>query len=52
MVEIDVLSHRDRLVIAHDPGDLSREPLIDFTDALAALAQLLPAPLVHALPRW
>jgi glycerophosphoryl diester phosphodiesterase len=42
MVEIDVLSHRDQLVIAHDPGDLAREPLIDFADALAALAQQLP----------
>ena len=42
MVEIDVLSHRDRLVIAHDPADLAHEPLIDFADALAALGRLLP----------
>jgi glycerophosphoryl diester phosphodiesterase len=41
MVEIDVLSHGDRLVIAHDPADLQREPLIDFDDALAALGRLL-----------
>lgn len=42
MVEIDVLSHRDRIVIAHDPADLAREPLIDFADALDTLARLLP----------
>jgi glycerophosphoryl diester phosphodiesterase len=42
MVEIDVLSHGDRLVIAHDPSDLTHEILIDFADALAALAELLP----------
>jgi glycerophosphoryl diester phosphodiesterase len=42
MVEIDVLSHGDRLVIAHDPDDLVHEPLIDFADALAELARLLP----------
>jgi glycerophosphoryl diester phosphodiesterase len=42
MVEIDVLSHGDRLVIAHDPGDLAGEPLIDFADALAKLGRLLP----------
>jgi glycerophosphoryl diester phosphodiesterase len=43
MVELDVLSHGDRLVVAHDPGDLEHEVLIDFADALAALAELLPA---------
>jgi glycerophosphoryl diester phosphodiesterase len=42
MVEIDVLSHGDRLVIAHDPGDLEQEVLIDFADALAALGEQLP----------
>jgi glycerophosphoryl diester phosphodiesterase len=42
MVEIDVLSHGDRLVIAHDPSDLTHEVLIDFADALAALSELLP----------
>ena len=42
MVELDVLAHGDRLVIAHDPSDLTRAPLIDFAAALAALAQLLP----------
>jgi glycerophosphoryl diester phosphodiesterase len=43
MVELDVLSHGDRLVIAHDPSDLELAVLIDFADALAALAELLPA---------
>jgi glycerophosphoryl diester phosphodiesterase len=43
MVELDVLSHGDRLVIAHDPSDLEHEVLIDFADALVALAELLPA---------
>jgi glycerophosphoryl diester phosphodiesterase len=42
MVEIDVLSHGDRLVIAHDPSDLEQAVLIDFDDALAALGELLP----------
>jgi glycerophosphoryl diester phosphodiesterase len=42
MVEIDVLSHDDRLVIAHDPADLVHEPLIDFATALAELARLVP----------
>ncbi len=42
MVELDVLSHGARLVIAHEPSDLERELLIDFPDALAALAELLP----------
>jgi glycerophosphoryl diester phosphodiesterase len=42
MVELDVLSHGDRLVIAHDPSDLEQEVLIDFADALAALGELLP----------
>jgi glycerophosphoryl diester phosphodiesterase len=43
MVELDVLSHGDRLVIAHDPSDLEQEVLIDFADALTALRELLPA---------
>jgi glycerophosphoryl diester phosphodiesterase len=43
MVELDVLPHGDRLVIAHDPSDLEHEVLIDFADALASLAELLPA---------
>ena len=43
MVELDVLSHGDRLVIAHDPTDLEEEVLIDFADALASLGELLPA---------
>jgi glycerophosphoryl diester phosphodiesterase len=42
MVELDVLSYGDRLVIAHDLSDLEHEVLIDFADALAALAELLP----------
>jgi glycerophosphoryl diester phosphodiesterase len=42
MVEIDVLSHGDRLVIAHDPKDLEQAVLIDFADALAALGTQLP----------
>jgi glycerophosphoryl diester phosphodiesterase len=42
MVEIDVLPHGDRLVIAHDLPDLEHEVLIDFADALAALGELLP----------
>lgn len=42
MVELDVLSHGDRLVIAHDPSDLEQEVLIDFADALTALGELLP----------
>lgn len=42
MVEIDVLCHGDRLVIAHDSADLNHETLIDFSDALEALGRLLP----------
>ena len=42
MVELDVLSHGDHLVIAHDPSDFEHAVLIDFADALAALAALLP----------
>jgi glycerophosphoryl diester phosphodiesterase len=42
MVEIDVLQHGDRLVIAHDPSDLQQDPLIDFADALTALRDQLP----------
>jgi glycerophosphoryl diester phosphodiesterase len=42
MVELDVLPHGDRLVIAHDQNDLEQAILIDFADALAALGELLP----------
>jgi glycerophosphoryl diester phosphodiesterase len=37
MVELDVLADGDRLVVAHDPGDLALRPQVDFADALAAL---------------
>jgi glycerophosphoryl diester phosphodiesterase len=38
MVELDVLADGDRLVVAHDPGDLALSPQVDFGDALAALS--------------
>jgi glycerophosphoryl diester phosphodiesterase len=37
MVELDVLADGDRLVVAHDRGDLALRPQVDFADALAAL---------------
>ena len=39
MVELDVLRLGDRLVVAHDPGELDHPDPIDFDAALAALAQ-------------
>lgn len=43
MVELDVLADAGgRLVVAHDRTDLARPELIDFADALRALARLLP----------
>lgn len=41
MVELDVLRHEGRLVVAHDPGDLRRSTPIDFSQALRALAALV-----------
>ena len=41
MVELDVLRHGDRLVVAHDPGELTHPSLIDFEPALRALAALV-----------
>jgi glycerophosphoryl diester phosphodiesterase len=41
MVELDVLRHDGRLVVAHDPGDLTRAGLVTFEQALGALAALL-----------
>jgi glycerophosphoryl diester phosphodiesterase len=41
MVELDVMRHGDRLVVAHDPTELDRPGLIDFAAALAALTELL-----------
>src|SRR5579875_2657929 len=37
MVELDVLRHDGRLVVAHDAGDLARPGLIGFEEALRAL---------------
>jgi glycerophosphoryl diester phosphodiesterase len=42
MVELDVLVHDGELVVAHDPSDLTHPKSIRFTDALSALADLLP----------
>jgi glycerophosphoryl diester phosphodiesterase len=42
MVELDVLTHRGRLVVAHDAEDLALPDQIDFLDALRALRELLP----------
>jgi glycerophosphoryl diester phosphodiesterase len=42
MVELDVLSLGDRLVVAHDGADLALPDPIDFLDALRALRELLP----------
>lgn len=41
MVELDVLRHQGRLVVAHDAGDLSHPGLPRFEEALAALVELL-----------
>jgi glycerophosphoryl diester phosphodiesterase len=41
MVELDVLRHGDRLVVAHDPGELGHPSLVDFEEALRALAALV-----------
>jgi glycerophosphoryl diester phosphodiesterase len=41
MVELDVLRHGDRLVVAHDPGELGHPSLVDFEQALRALAELV-----------
>jgi glycerophosphoryl diester phosphodiesterase len=44
MVELDVLRHDGRLVVAHDPGDLTRAALVGFEEALRALV-------VHLAPQ-
>jgi glycerophosphoryl diester phosphodiesterase len=41
MVELDVLRHGDRLVVAHDPGELGHPSLVSFEDALQTLADLV-----------
>jgi glycerophosphoryl diester phosphodiesterase len=41
MVELDVLRHGDRLVVAHDPGELGHPSLVGFEEALQALAALV-----------
>jgi glycerophosphoryl diester phosphodiesterase len=41
MVELDVLRHGDRLVVAHDPGELGHPSLVGFDEALHALARLV-----------
>ena len=41
MVELDVLALGDRLVVAHDPSDLTRPDPVDFAAALQALAALV-----------
>jgi len=43
MVELDVLTLRGDLVVAHDPGDLSHPAPLRFADALALLDEVLPA---------
>lgn len=43
MVELDVLTHEGRLVVAHDPADLDHLRPIAFAEALAALRDVLPA---------
>ena len=42
MVELDVLTLGDQLVVAHDPSDLRHPRPIGFADALRALRELLP----------
>lgn len=41
MVELDVLRHQGRLVVAHDPGDLAQPTPVGFSDALRALVGLV-----------
>ncbi|MGH2908749.1 MAG: glycerophosphodiester phosphodiesterase [Solirubrobacteraceae bacterium] len=41
MVELDVLRHHGRLVVAHDSGDLARSVPVGFEDALRALVALV-----------
>ncbi len=41
MVELDVLRHGDRLVVAHDPAELGHPSLVGFEEALRALAGLV-----------
>jgi glycerophosphoryl diester phosphodiesterase len=41
MVELDVLRHDDRLVVAHDPGDLTHPGLVGFEEALRALIEIV-----------
>ncbi len=41
MVELDVLRDGDRLVVAHDPGELGQPGLVGFEEALQALARLV-----------
>jgi glycerophosphoryl diester phosphodiesterase len=43
MVELDVLSDRGELIVAHDASDLEHPERIGFADALAALRDALPA---------
>lgn len=42
-VEIDVLEHRGRLLVAHDSGDLAHPVPLPFDEALAALSAAVPA---------
>ena len=42
MVELDVLEHAGRLLVAHDPGELTHPRPILFADALRALRDALP----------
>ena len=42
MVELDVLRDGDRLLVAHDPTELTGAVGIEFADALRALAELAP----------
>jgi glycerophosphoryl diester phosphodiesterase len=42
MVELDVLSYRDELFVAHDVRDLTFHAVISLDDALEALAEHLP----------
>jgi glycerophosphoryl diester phosphodiesterase len=42
MVELDVLARGDELIVAHSPDELDHPRPVRFTDALAALRELLP----------